>query len=311
MGSVAQESSDIPVFRVPTIEEIREARKKRLTIAMLSVYGDESSDETGETVFAVAGLIGPREEWDALKPIWYKRTGGKIFHAADCETGYHDYAGIDLESRLQEYKDLTQIICASQLWGYGVAIDISAYRTCIQHITERYEPYFYCFIRAITYFACIATHQKTLGKANFIFDRNCKTRFSSVILVEYLANMKVYQESSFIGSITFSSIDDIEIQVADLLARETMKHLYNIIGPKQIPIRKSILSLKNTNRFEFDFLDSNYFELKFKPMIKSIETNSGRNRQDYLDWLCKNKLDDNLNTIIRYLIYLDSLKIKD
>jgi len=61
---------------------------------MLSVYADDSSDEKGERTFAVAGIIGTQEEWDAIKLKWVKRTSGKIFHAADCESGYGDYKGI-------------------------------------------------------------------------------------------------------------------------------------------------------------------------------------------------------------------------
>ena len=58
---------------------------------MLTVFGDESSDETGSRVFAVAGVIGRQEEWDELEKVWLKRTGGVIFHAADCDSDKGDF----------------------------------------------------------------------------------------------------------------------------------------------------------------------------------------------------------------------------
>jgi hypothetical protein len=42
---IAQKSQTISDFRVPTVEETRESRKKRIIINVLSVYGDDSSDD--------------------------------------------------------------------------------------------------------------------------------------------------------------------------------------------------------------------------------------------------------------------------
>ncbi|MHC1729224.1 MAG: hypothetical protein AB9866_25040 [Syntrophobacteraceae bacterium] len=68
-------------FRVPTVEEIREARKKRLILQMLTVYGDESADESSRRVFVVAGVVGTQAEWDNLEPLWLDHTGGIPFHS--------------------------------------------------------------------------------------------------------------------------------------------------------------------------------------------------------------------------------------
>jgi hypothetical protein len=88
MNLLARKSRTISNFRVPTVEEIREARKKRLVAVMLAVSGDESHDDKKQRVFAVAGIMGTQEQWDTLTPIRLARTGGKVFHAADCEAGY-------------------------------------------------------------------------------------------------------------------------------------------------------------------------------------------------------------------------------
>lgn len=67
------------------LDQIKLSRRKR-RVAVVTVYGDESSDETHKRVYAVAGLFGSQEQWDALELKWLARTGGKIFHGADCES---------------------------------------------------------------------------------------------------------------------------------------------------------------------------------------------------------------------------------
>jgi hypothetical protein len=37
---------------------------------MITVYGDDSSDEQQKRVFAVAALVGRQEVWDSLEPYW-------------------------------------------------------------------------------------------------------------------------------------------------------------------------------------------------------------------------------------------------
>ena len=54
---------------------------------MFSIYGDESHDSKKERVFVVAALLGDSIQWLNLRSLWTERTGGRIFHAADCESG--------------------------------------------------------------------------------------------------------------------------------------------------------------------------------------------------------------------------------
>jgi hypothetical protein len=62
---------------------------------VLSVFGDESADETKQRVFAVAGVVGNEDQWAALEAAWIARTGGIPFHAKDCESDQGDYADKD------------------------------------------------------------------------------------------------------------------------------------------------------------------------------------------------------------------------
>src|SRR5712692_10503716 len=95
---------------------------------MLSVFGDESADETKQRVFAVAGVIGREEQWEQLEARWIARTGSFPFHAKDCESDQGDYKGIDHQQNQDLYKDLAQLLAASGLGGWGFAIDLLAQR---------------------------------------------------------------------------------------------------------------------------------------------------------------------------------------
>src|SRR4051794_25567045 len=58
---------------------------------ILPCYGDESSDETRSRVFAMAAIVAPEEVWREAEDAWVLRTGGKEFHANECESEFaHD-----------------------------------------------------------------------------------------------------------------------------------------------------------------------------------------------------------------------------
>jgi hypothetical protein len=47
-----------------------QAHGSRFEVVIYNVYGDESSDEKKERVFAVAGLIGDEIQWEEFKHRW-------------------------------------------------------------------------------------------------------------------------------------------------------------------------------------------------------------------------------------------------
>ena len=50
---------------------------------VLSVFGDESADETKQRVFAMSGVFGLESEWLRAESAWTALTKGEVFHAAD------------------------------------------------------------------------------------------------------------------------------------------------------------------------------------------------------------------------------------
>ena len=46
---------------------------------VVSIFGDESSDESHERVFSVSGLVGTDAEWAEADALWMKATRGEEF----------------------------------------------------------------------------------------------------------------------------------------------------------------------------------------------------------------------------------------
>src|SRR5712691_11510659 len=85
---------------------IRQGRKSRQWRAiLLSVFADESHDETSARVFAVAGLFGNESQWDYLNEKWLGCTQGKIFHATECDTDQGDFSETTHAENKKLYKD--------------------------------------------------------------------------------------------------------------------------------------------------------------------------------------------------------------
>lgn len=291
-----------------TLEEIRKARKKKLKIVMLSVFADDSSDEKCESIFAIAGIMGTEEEWDAFEVNWVRITGGKIFHATDCESGYADYKNIPHKQRLLEYKNLIKLLTQSNMMGIGVAVDIEAFRHYLSNALED-GPYYNCFMRTISFFVKLASLIIPQQKVRFTFDINHKTQYNAAFLYNnYLINHKDLKEALFADEIGFATSKAVGIQVADLFARETMKYFYNRLGSDTRPVRLSIYELLKTNRFKCYCYDKGYFK-NLKKHIEAFKKNYDmKEHEDYNKWLLKHKRLDNTENRTKFLIYLESMK---
>src|SRR5438876_11140851 len=107
--SESRSNEALPICRI---------RRRRIAV-LLSVYGDESSDERQQRVFAVAGLIGSEEMWERLEAQWLERTHGIPFHANNCDSDRGDYENTPHKENKALYRDLTTLLSDSGLGGWG------------------------------------------------------------------------------------------------------------------------------------------------------------------------------------------------
>lgn len=304
MRSVARKSRTISDFKVPTVEEIREARKKRPVAVMLTVFGDESFDKTGQRVYAVAGLLGTQEEWDNLGATWLKRTKGVIFHATDCEANRGDFKGVPHKQNLNLYKDLVQILANSGILGFAVAIDVKGYREIVPGAVLAEAPYFHGFTRVVVYLTGLAKYYIPPEWIQFVFHQNINTQYNAGYLFNFLVIREKWKDytSSVVDPVAFSSSKAVGIQAAGLLAREAMKDFENVVWPSR-QRRISMLALIKSKRFTFDYWDRKSFE-DFKEKLISLDE-SNENQKQYEQSLVDQNCNDNAENRIRFLFHLE------
>jgi len=302
---ISQKHDNVVKYKASTVEEIREARKKRPVVYMFTAFGDESHDPKQERVFAIAAVIGTQEEWDDLEPIWSSRNNGIPFHSTDCDSGYGIYKGMPKDELNNLYKDLVNIIVNTKLMGHGFAIDLNAYKTFFPDNVND-VAYYLCFRNIVTHFAKLAYYDIYKRKVKFVFHRNTKIEHTAGVLYDTMVNsFPDWKYSPALhDEIAFASDQTVGIQVADLLARETFKFVDSfVLDPdKNIgkPARKSIKALSDTNRFSFEFYSKSYFE-DFRNKFQELEVRTGMSHHDYHLWLKSKKLKtDNFSNRVAY-----------
>lgn len=262
---------------------------------MYRVFGDESSDESKSRVFAVAGVFGDESDWKAIQEVWLERTGGTIFHGAECETDRGDFKNNSHSENQALYKDLTQLICRSKLAARAHAMDIAAWRAYFPLVPAE-VPYLACFRNVIHRCGDLAKLMIPQDQVAFTFDNRPETKYNASVLYSCMVDLKGWDGSAYLSEqISFAGREYVGIQVADLVARETMKHLDNRIGPTRRRTRYSMAALSDTGRFEFTFHTQEYFaDLSKWPSF-------GVDVPAYHAWLKEKGLVDNISNRQRHL----------
>jgi|SRR5580658_2169648 hypothetical protein len=291
------------------IREIRERRLRKRVIYVLSAFGDESSDEKKQRVFAVSGVFGDQNQWDALEAKWRQRLPeGLDFHAAQCESDQGDFSKFEHHENKALYKDLTLLLVRSGLWGYGVAMDLISQNKYMGELLPE-SPYYKCFGEVVLFFAHRAVMYVPREQVKFTFDRRLETEFNATALYDYMAKLPEWEDHDYLHEeVAFASRKSVGVQAADLYAYEVMKHLDNMIGPKKRDTRRSFQVLLNTERFGGHIYIDDYFKGLQEAIAKLDEGNKAAWQPgEYKQWLEKNGLSDTYAHRLRYTMQCDAI----
>jgi hypothetical protein len=147
-------------------------------------------------------------------------------------------------------------------------------------------------------------------QVEFYFDRHAETNYNAGVLLAHIASLKYWDCSSYLSpGLNIVSRSAIGIQAVDLLARETMKHLDNMIGPVKRPPRQSLMTLRASNRFGFDFHMREFFE-DFKRKFEAVALELGMSAEQYHAWLIAHGQAHSISSLHRYIIDLDNADLK-
>jgi hypothetical protein len=268
---------------------------------MLSVFGDESADETQKRVFAVAGLIGTDEMWEQLAPKWVVRNGEIPFHAKDCDSDRGDYKTIPHAENKALYRDLAIMLAESELAGYGIAIDLLAARRWFPDSPE--ISYYKGFIEVVQAMKNVAIN--TGETVKFTFDMRPEGDHNTGLLYGTCRLDIEWAQYTF-SEISFACAKDHpRLQMADLFAREAMKVWDNKIGPKKRGPRKSWLALYNSGRFVVEVFGDEWFN-DLKRQMPKLEEATGMSGRECRQWLEERKLQCNTTNLFRYMQWVSS-----
>lgn len=275
---------------------------KRVAV-VLSAFGDDSADETHQRVFCVAGVVGSESDWQHVEEQWRSRLGCRVFHATDCESDRKDFRHFDHDDNQKLYKDLTNIVANSRLMSYAHAIDLAALRRVFHDGMPPWDSQFYfCFIRVLTSCAHLGYLSLPQEPVRFTFDERKESKYNSTELYRYARNAGDWQLSDFLSDeIAFAVRSTIGIQVADLIARESMKEADRLIAEGR-HVRESMKVLNRSMRLRASVYGDGYL----RGMREAVEKLDVGQMADYEAFLKAKRLDaDNISNRIKWLVYSD------
>lgn len=264
---------------------------------MFNVFGDESSDEKCERVFAVAGLFGGDDNWRNLRDRWIEVTEDKEFHGVEWDDS-------------PRYTLLAHALADSRILGFGAAISVENLSGIFPEAVEQF-PYYFCFGRVIYHFAKITRLCLWADRTKFTFHQNLAVQKSAAELYHDMLTYPEWNDREFIADeISYATNKTVEIQAADLWAREVRKHVETTLTGDLGPhfMRPALRILRQSRRFGFDAYERSYFE-SMKQNWK--QWHRGATDGQYSEWRQKNKLRDSGSARIRFLIYLNAIHTKD
>jgi hypothetical protein len=252
---------------------------------VISVFGDESSDESHERVFSVSGLIGTDAEWAEADALWVAATRGEEFHAAKWEHA----------KRFDDYKAATQALISSHVAGIVMSMDLAAYRSVIPDMLPD-AGYYACFSKLITGMSRewhlwnertaqnLESGYPLVAEVRFTFDHRKESTSNVGRVYSAIKDMEKPERSKLLGAdVSFDSRKNPRIQMADLVAREAMKDLDRRVGPKTYAKRKSMIALEESGHFKFIEFRREYFE-ELAAYVADLDRNEDFLRR-YRQWL--------------------------
>jgi len=281
------------------IAEIRARRRRGMVAVMYCAYGDESRDDTLQRVYAVAGVFGHQEDWDAIETPWKTRLNGRVLHAVDCEFGHREFSDLKPGEGRRIIRDLTTLLAESKLFGYGTAINVAEYKKSFPNDFED-APYLWGFgdvLLHVTELTSVALPREDTTEV--IFDRNEPIEYNANALNEWTRVSK--KLGRFLADkLSFASRRTVGIQIADLFAREVMKNLDASLSGSGRLTRSSFRTLHETGRFRISNLGRDDFESK-KQVLRNSKYRDSANVIAYRKWLDGNRLVDCLTNRIEHM----------
>jgi hypothetical protein len=187
---------------------------------------------------AYGGVLGHKLQMESFELVCLRKTArlNDPFHAADCESGFGQFASWELQERASLMKNLVTRIRKQNIWSYGVTVSISDYRSIFPDAAPEH-PSLLCAISAMIamgVFGSVINERIAVWVERGGYDGAVLRAFQT------LQQMSPWVGQEKLYSVAFGDKKLVPLQAADLMAREAFKHFDNE-GLR--PMRKPLIRL--------------------------------------------------------------------
>ncbi|HEY4049968.1 MAG TPA: hypothetical protein VGM27_24155 [Acidobacteriaceae bacterium] len=158
--------------------------------------------------------------------------------------------------------------------------------------------YYRAFIQVVDTVVGFAVDQGGIAKCTF--DTRVKSNHNASLLYANYRESHPEWKATLADEISFvCSQKNPRVQIADLFAREAMKHLDNQIGPKKGGPRRSWEALEETGKFILETYDRNYIKNMADDRNAKLPNFLCR-VNEYRDWIRSKGRQDNVSNLFAF-----------
>jgi hypothetical protein len=259
---------------------------------LYNVYGDESHDGKASIIYVVSGLFGDDAAWDAATSAWTATaiTNGEEFHASEW-------------SSRSKYSSLCRVICKSKLIAFAAGMDLSEYKTLFPNPVDQL-PYYFCFYKVVEHMADIASSCIPREELRFTFDRNLEVKYNAAYLYDSLIKVPEFKHWELLADkIVFSARNDPHMQIADMVARESMNWLKAVVIGNAAPRSSCLADLVDSHRLHWHHFHRDYFVQRVAHIQRLVD--QGHPMGNFEHWRRERNCQDTAENRMRYQIEID------
>ena len=203
---------------------------------LMECYVDVSSDARHSKYYACGAAVGNHDQWDWFDMQWSHETHAlkMPFRATDCEGGHGQFKNWPKPKRDALMGALVDIFLACKLFGVAAIVPVDEFRRSFPALRDR-DAFFLAVTQVIMNMAHIAN--LAVFKAEMWFEQG---PYNGMVHQVYDSVRALnWKPARSLGGIHFEGKKLRPLQAADLIARESFKHLDNLgVRKTRIPVRR-------------------------------------------------------------------------
>ena len=199
---------------------------ERYLHAMIISYFDDSSDPLRQEYFLAGGLLAGEDQWIEFESDWNEAIKylKAPFRSTDCETQhgqFTDWGKPDCDALMAQ---LVSLLVDHRIGGFASVIPVPDFRAVFPQL-DKVAPYLLAVEHTLLNVAYLAA--KADEQAHVWFELGTAPEDDFMRIYRRLKKLKCWEHRERITNISFADKGMPQLQAADLVAREALKHFQN------------------------------------------------------------------------------------